>query len=126
MSFYVYSPEMGLLLKKLIERFEKESRPGLQNKVSVTWVCYKDQNPEPFSGIGAGWREEKLVYPASVVKLFYACALEAWLHKDLIVECQELRRALSEMIVNSGNDATSYILDVLTATTSGPSLKGEK
>ncbi|KGG20133.1 Beta-lactamase class A [Prochlorococcus sp. SS52] len=116
---------MGILLRELIERFEKESRPDLHKKVSITWVCYKTQNPEPFSGIGAGWLENKLIYPASVVKLFYACAIETWLQKDLLVDSTEMRRAIADMIVNSSNDATSYIVDLLTATTSGPSLKGE-
>ena len=125
MSFYSHSPEMGFVLEKLIKRFEKESRQELHRKISITWVCYKSQNPDPSSGIGAGWLENKFVYPASVVKLFYACALETWLHKAFLVDCAELRRALNEMIVHSSNDATSYILDLLTATTSGPSLKGE-
>ncbi len=117
---------MESLLEKLILRFEKDSRPDLRNKISITWVCYKDPHPEPFSGIGAGWLEEKFYYPASVVKLFYACALEAWLMKDILVDSFELRRALSSMIVDSSNDATSYIVDLLTATTSGPSLQGER
>ncbi len=125
MSFYIHSPEMESLLEKLIERFEKESRSDLHNNISITWICYQDQHPKPFSGIGAGWLEDKFLYPASVVKLFYACALETWLHEDLIVDSFELRRALSEMIVHSNNDATNYIVDLLTATTSGPSLKGE-
>ncbi len=126
MSFYIHSPEMRALLEQLIARFENESRKDLHNKISITWICYRDKNPEPFSGIGAGWLENNLLYPASVVKLFYACAVETWLHKDLLVDCPELRRALSEMIVNSSNDATSYILDLLTASTSGPALKGER
>ena len=48
--------------------------------------------------------------------------LRVWLQQDLIVDSEELRRALHEMIANSNNDATSYILDLLTGTTSGPSL----
>ncbi len=125
MSFYIQNSEMLSLLKILIERFEKESRLDLHNKISITWVCYQDKNPEPFSGIGAGWLEDKFLYPASVVKLFYACAIETWLYKDLLIDCAELRRALDEMIVHSSNDATGYIMDLLTATSSGPSLKGE-
>ncbi len=126
MSFYSHSSEMELVLEKLIGRFEKESRSELHNNISITWICYQDQNPEPFSGIGAGWLEEQFRYPASVVKLFYACALETWLNKDLLVDSPELRRALDQMIIHSNNDATSYILDLLTATTSGPALKGER
>ena len=125
MSFYIQNPEMEAYLSELIERFENESRPDLHNNIAVTWIVYKGQNPEPSSGEGAGWLENKMMYPASIVKLFYACAIETWLHKDLLVESRELRRAIGEMIVDSNNDATSFIVDLLTATTSGPSLNGK-
>ena len=49
-------------------------------------------------------------------------ATQVWLQQDLIVDSEEVRRALHEMIANSNNDATSYIVDLLTGTTSGPSL----
>src|ERR1035437_10177674 len=39
-----------------------------------------------------------------------------------ISDTPELRRALHDMIVHSGNEATGYVLDVLTGTTSGPEL----
>ncbi|WP_269621860.1 serine hydrolase [Prochlorococcus marinus] len=126
MSFYSHDPAMGSYIRKLIEKFETEFRFDLKNNISITWVCYQDQNPKPLSGKGAGWIEKRLFYPASIVKLFYACAIESWLLKDLILDSSELQRALSEMIINSSNDATSYIVDLLTATTSGPSLKGQK
>ena len=124
MGLYIHDPEMGFFLEKLVRKFEKDSRPNLHNNISITWVYYKDQNPESYTGLGAGWLEKNVIYPASVIKLFYACAVEEWLSKDLIIDSTELRRALSEMIVNSSNDATSYIVDQLTATTSGPSLTG--
>jgi len=40
----------------------------------------------------------------------------------LIIDSEELSRALYEMIANSSNEATSYVLDLLTGTTSGPEL----
>ncbi len=126
MSFYIHNPEMKAFVCKLIERFAQESRPDLHQNIALTWIIYKDKNPDPSSGIGAGWLEDKLIYPASIVKLFYACAIEIWLQKDLLIESKELRRAMFEMIVNSSNDATSYIVDLLTATTSGPSLEDER
>ena len=123
MSFYIYDPEMGYFLRKLIDQYEKECRPGLHNHIAITWVCYEGLNSEDLGeGKGAGWLEEKSIYPASVIKLFYACAIETWLDKDLLIDCLELRRAMKEMIAYSSNDATSYIVDLLTATTSGPSL----
>ncbi len=122
MSFYIHDSEMETFICKLIDRFAEEGRPSLHNNISLTWIVYKGQIPKDASGIGVGFSGDKLIYPASVVKLFYGCAIETWLNKDLLVETKELRRAMYEMIVNSSNDATSYILDLLTATTSGPSL----
>ncbi len=115
---------MSSFLEKLIQRFEKEGRPNLQKSISLIWICYDSLNPRSGSGFGATWLPNKIIYPASVVKLVYACAIEAWIQKDLLVASVELRRAQADMIRDSSNDATSYIVDLLTGTTSGPSLTG--
>ncbi len=122
MAFYRQDHEMALCLKGLLDRLEKEGRPNLQKNIAITCIRYDNQNPSTSSGCGTGWNSNKKFYPASVVKIVYALAIEVWLQKDLIVDSEELRRALHEMIANSSNDATSYILDLLTGTTSGPSL----
>ena len=62
------------------------------------------------------------IYPASVVKLFYLAAAHAWLEEEKIKDSDELRRAMRDMIVDSSNEATHYIVDLLTGTTSGPEL----
>ncbi len=62
------------------------------------------------------------IYPASVVKLFYLVAAHRWLEDGRLEDTAELRRALHDMIVDSSNDATHYVVDVLTGTTSGPEL----
>ncbi len=113
-------------LQELLDQFAKKGRPGLHKNIAITWIRYKDPNPEPCSGVGAGWSEQKLFYPASVVKLFYAVATEAWLQKDLLINSSELQRAVKDMIANSSNDATSLVLDILSGTTSGPSLTGDR
>tara|TARA_Y100001968_G_scaffold283878_1_gene282811 strand:- start:784 stop:1650 length:867 start_codon:yes stop_codon:yes gene_type:complete len=113
---------MASCLKGLLDRFAKEGRPSLHQNIAITWIRYNKQSPLPFNGYGTGWNTNKAFYPASLVKIVYALASEVWLQKDLIVDSEELRRALYEMIANSNNDATSYILDLLTGTTSGPSL----
>ena len=71
-----------------------------------------------------GWshRGEVNVYPASIVKLFYLVAAHEWLEQGMIRPEPELDRAMHDMIRHSSNDATSYIVDVLTGTTSGPDL----
>ncbi|MCZ7634719.1 MAG: class A beta-lactamase-related serine hydrolase [Verrucomicrobia bacterium] len=62
------------------------------------------------------------IYPASVVKLFYLVAAHRWLEDGRLADTPELRRALSDMIVLSYNEATHYVVDLLTDTTSGPEL----
>jgi len=122
MAFYRQDPEMASCLKGILDRFEKEGRPSLQKNIAITWIRYNNQTPSPSSGYGTGWNSNKNYYPASIVKIVYALASQIWIKKDLIINSDELRRALYEMIANSNNDATSYILDLLTGTTSGPSL----
>jgi beta-lactamase class A len=59
------------------------------------------------------------IYPASVVKMFYMAALHQQLEDGKIKLTPELERGLKDMIVDSSNEATQYILDVLTDTSSG-------
>lgn len=68
------------------------------------------------------WHGDQLMHPASVVKLFYlAYAMHYFTAQDR-ARNPEIDRALTNMIVDSDNDATSYIIDLLTDTTSGPEL----
>ncbi len=122
MAFYRQDPQMALCLKDLLDRYQSEGRPNLLQNIAITWIGYQNDKPSPLSGYGTGWNSNKLLYPASIVKLVYALAIEIWIKKDLILESDELSRASYEMIANSSNDATSYILDILTGSTSGPSL----
>lgn len=70
----------------------------------------------------ASHRGNVQIYPASVVKLFYLDAVHAWLQEGKLKDTEELRRAMRDMIVDSGNEPTHYIVDLLTGTTSGPEL----
>ncbi len=62
------------------------------------------------------------IYPASIVKLYYLVAARAWLADGRLQNTAELRRALAAMIRDSSNDATNFIVDLLTRTTGGPDL----
>ena len=126
MAFYRSDPQMSSQLEELLNKFAKKSRPGLHKNIAISWIRYTQPNPEPCSGIGTGWAEQKLLYPASVVKLAYALATEAWLQKDWLLDSAELQRAVKDMITDSSNDATSLVIDLLSGTTSGPSLFGER
>ena len=71
---------------------------------------------------GASLRGNRPIYPASVVKLFYMVAMQAWLASGKLRPTPELRRALALMVGQSSNDATNHIVDLLTGTTSGPEM----
>ncbi|WP_216902513.1 serine hydrolase [Synechococcus sp. CCY 9618] len=137
MAFYSPDPAMAQILGQLVAQLEQDGRPGLGEQLSVTWLRYgasligaaDAMGHETFWGqpvTGANWSGERPRYPASVVKLVYLVAAETWLQRQLIDDCPELRRALADMVRDSGNDATSLVLDLLTGTTSGPSLPPER
>ncbi len=54
--------------------------------------------------------------------MFYLVAAHRQMEDGKITDTPELRRAMDDMIVHSGNESTGYVLDLLTATTSGPEL----
>ena len=58
------------------------------------------------------------IYPASVIKLFYLAAAHRWMEDNRLRDTPELRRAMRDMIVESYNEATHYVVDLLTDTTS--------
>lgn len=86
-----------------------------ENQLSVTLIDLSNRQ-QPAS---ASFRGNERIYPASVVKLFYLVAVHRWLEDKKIEDTDELRRALRDMIVVSSNEATQYIVDVLTHTTGG-------
>lgn len=86
-----------------------------ENQLSITLIDLRDgQHP-----VTASFRGNERVYPASVVKLFYLVAVHRWLEDKKTQETDELKRAVRDMIVDSSNEATQYVLDVLTQTTGG-------
>ncbi|HVR43021.1 MAG TPA: serine hydrolase [Thermoanaerobaculia bacterium] len=72
----------------------------------------------------ASFAGETAYHPASVVKIFYLAAVHREAAAGSLAIDPPLEAALPDMIVDSGNDATSYVVDVLTGTTSGPELSG--
>jgi beta-lactamase class A len=104
---------VDLAAKITLERFADKKLNG--NQLSITLIDLRDaQHPAT-----ASFRGNERVYPASVVKLFYLVAAERWLEEKKIPESAELSRALRDMIVDSSNEATQYVVDVITHTTAG-------
>ncbi len=108
-----------------------------RNQIALTWLVYDAHAPINTGGAisaeefwkysprGFTYRGVELIYPASVVKLFYLVAMHEWLERGMAQPSPELERAMTDMIVDSSNDATGLVVDVLTGTTSGPELSPE-
>jgi hypothetical protein len=112
--------------------------PGLaRNQLALTWILYDEPVPVNTGGAltpaefwryemrGYAYRGVEPIYPASVVKLFYLVAIHEWLDKGMLLSSAETERAIRDMIVDSSNDATSLVVDLLSGTTSGPDLASE-
>jgi hypothetical protein len=142
MPFYSPDPGMGERLEQLVRALEIDGRPGLAQRLSITWLQRLPGTParspiglganlEPqrfwsLPWVGAGWHGASCRYPASVVKLVYLVAAEAWLQDDRLPDSAELRQALAAMIRDSSNDATGLVVDLLSGTTSGPQLPADR
>lgn len=134
MSFFRKDAELASLGEGILEATWAEF-PGLaRNQIALTWLVY---DPPVFVNTGGALSAEEFwqqplrgfsyrgverIYPASVVKLFYLVAIHEWLEKGMVQPSPELERAMADMIVDSSNDATGLVVDVLTGTTSGPEL----
>lgn len=88
------------------------------DQLAVTLVDLRN----PAQPVRASYRGDAPVYPASVIKLFYLVAAHQWMEDGRLADTPELRRAMDDMIAHSYNEATSYVVDRLTDTTSGPEL----
>jgi beta-lactamase class A len=96
-----------------LERFAEKKLQ--QDQLSITLIDLRDLKRP----VTASFRGNERIYPASVVKLFYLVATQRWLEDKKIEETPELTRAVRDMIVDSSNEATQYVVDVLTQTTGG-------
>jgi beta-lactamase class A len=111
------SPPLQAVLAKVVSDVMSESsfKPG---EMAATVIDIRN----PLSWKTAEVEGERQLYTASVVKMFYMAALHRQLEDGKITLTKELDRGLKDMIVDSSNEATQYILDVLTDTSSGAEL----
>jgi hypothetical protein len=134
MAFFRKDEQLEHLGDRVLEATWAEF-PGLaRNQIALTWIVYDPPVPVNTGGAlspqafwnhpvrGFSYRGVERIYPASMVKLFYLVAAHEWLEKGMLQTSAELERAMRDMIVDSSNDATSLVVDVLTGTTSGPEL----
>jgi len=125
MSFYYLSKEMGLALNNILGRACTHNKDFSREDIAITWINYKSENNCVFKGFGTGINNKKMVYPASVVKLVYGLAAFYWIKKGNLLLSDEIIDAVRKMLSFSSNTATSFLIDLLTGTTSGPCIEGE-
>lgn len=111
------SAELQTILSAAVADVSKEKNFKL-NEIAATVIDLRD----PANLKTANVSGEMQLYTASVVKMFYMAALERQLEDGKITMTKEMERGLKDMIVDSSNEATQYILDVLTDTSSGSEL----
>ncbi|BAU08111.1 serine hydrolase [Fischerella thermalis CCMEE 5198] len=134
MTFFNQEEQLEKLGNGILEATWAEFPTLAPNQIALTWIVYDPPvlvntggalTPDAFWNHpvrGFTYRGLERIYPASVVKLFYLVAVQEWLEKGMIQTSGELERAMGDMIIDSSNDATSLIVDILTGTTSGPEL----
>jgi len=134
MVFFNQDKQLENLGNQILEATWAKFSTLAPNQIALTWVVYDPPAPVNTGGAltpnafwehpvrGFSYRGGERIYPASVVKLFYLVAVQEWLEKGMSQTTAELNRALTDMIVDSSNDATSLIVDILSGTTSGPVL----
>ncbi len=134
MHFFHQDEQLTTAAKEILLA-TKERFPTLtRDKIALTWIVYQEPVIVNTGGAlsaaefwqypvqGFSYRGMERIYPASVVKLFYLVAVQEWLKGKMIADSLELDRAIRDTIVESSNDATSLLVDILTGTTSGPEL----
>ncbi|PLZ96889.1 serine hydrolase [Fischerella thermalis CCMEE 5268] len=134
MTFFNQEEQLEKLGNGILEATWAEFPTLARNQIALTWIVYDPPvlvntggalTPDAFWNHpvrGFTYRGLERIYPASVVKLFYLVAVQEWLEKGMVQTSGELERAMGDMIIDSSNDATSLIVDILTGTTSGPEL----
>ena len=125
MSFYYLQEEMGYALNGILDRVCTNNIENLRNDIAITWINYKSENNHINKGFGFGINNRKLIYPASIVKLIYGLVTYSWIETNKILLTQEIRDAVNKMLFYSSNDATSFLIDIITGTTSGPCIEGD-
>jgi len=125
MSFYYLSEEMGLALNEILVRVCSYNKDFSSEDIAITWINYKSRNKSVFKGFGTGINNKKMFYPASIVKLVYGLATYYWIKKGSLLLSDEIIDAVRKMLSFSSNNATSFLIDLLTGTTSGPCIEGE-
>ena len=106
-------PELG----RLAEDVARDR--GQSGAISVVAIAVRDGQRWEIDHAG-----DRPFYPASVMKLFTLAYVAHRLDERALALTPELERAARDMIRDSNNDATGYLIDLACGTTPGPELDG--
>ena len=100
------------------------SAKGLTDEgLSIAVIDMSRDTPGGSFPAGA-YRGDVSYYPCSVVKLCFVSYYESRKQSGKLDDTPELVRAVKDMITVSSNDATGFVVDSITGTTSGPEISG--
>lgn len=137
MTFFSQDEQLTILGQQVLQHTKEQFPTLTRDKIALTWIVYQEPVIVNTGGAlsaaefwqyplkGFSYRGMERIYPASIVKLFYLVAIQEWLNGNMIADSLELDRAIRDAIVESSNDATSLLVDILTGTTSGPELPSQ-
>ncbi len=115
------SPELDGFLSDVAKDVVAEFAPNGLSEQGLSISLLDLSTP----GFPAGsFRGDVAYYPASVVKAFYLAYYESQKQARKLKDTPELVRAVKDMITVSSNDATGFVVDSTTGTTSGPEMPG--
>lgn len=127
--FYQSSEQTRHLGSQLLDAIQRQlALAGVApDDIAMTLLLH----PTPLAGEaiapgpqGFSYNGSKAFYPASIVKSFYLAAVEAALDESRVPPHDELERAMRDMILWSSNNATNYIIDLISETTGDTLLEG--
>jgi beta-lactamase class A len=110
------NPALELVLRHAAEQALKDFPKLTADNLAISIVDVT----KPATIDRADWHGDAPFYPASVVKLYIMAEV---FHQKKETD-PEVARALGEMIRLSDNDATAYLLDIISDTCPGPNLEG--
>lgn len=133
-KFFNSSSVLQSQLESVLEETWQAFPHVAQNQIALTWITYEPPYRVNTGGAlsseefwkyqpqGASYRGVETMDPGNIAHLFYAVALQGWLEQGMAQPSAEIDRAMADMLMRGSHDAASFVVDVLTGTTSGPAL----
>lgn len=111
------SEKLQAIVDELVSLASEKELPTKQ--LSITLIDTK-------TGEIAGYQQDILRYPASVVKMFWMVVIYADIENSILENEGDLNVNITKMIKNSDNDAASFIVDKITNTKSQARIEDEE